>query len=53
MAIEPVDIKFLNRKTLKFDRTLGDIRINKIILAPIRFFEVSALLDVRHYPKLQ
>ena len=38
---------------------LDDIRIEKIISAPIFFFffffffEVSALLDVRHCPKLQ
>ena len=43
-------------KTSKFQWTLDNIRIEKIILAPIlpkNFFEVSALLAVRHCPKLQ
>ena len=45
-------------KTSKFEWTLDNIRIEKIISAPIwlteKFFsEVSALLDVRHCPKLQ
>ena len=44
-------------KTSKFEWKLDDIRIEKIISAPISatkyFLEISALLDVRHYPKLQ
>ena len=43
--------------TSKFEWTLDDIRIEKIISAPIpaknSFLEVSALLDVRHCPKLK
>ena len=46
------------KKTSKFEWTLDDIRIEKVILTPIWanfffFFEVSALLDVRYCPKLQ
>ena len=41
----------------KFKWTLNNIRIEKVISVPISvtkaFFEVSALLDVRHCPKLQ
>ena len=41
----------------KFEWTLDDTRIEKIISAPILatkyFLEVSDLLDVRHCPKLQ
>ena len=46
-------------KTRKLQWTLDSIRIDKTISAPIWapifffFFEVSALLDVRHWPKLQ
>ena len=44
-------------KTSKFEWKLDDIRMEKIISATILatkyFLEVSALLDIRHYPKLQ
>ena len=44
-------------KTSKFEWTLDNIRIEKIISAPIwatkLSWEVSAPLDVRHCPKLQ
>ena len=46
-------------KTSKFEWTIDNTRIEKIILAPIKTTkkkdkeEVSALLDVRHCPKLQ
>ena len=44
-------------KTSKFEWMLNKIRIEKIISVPIWatnfLFEVSALLDVRHIPKLQ
>ena len=44
-------------KTSKFEWKLDDIRMEKIIsttiLATKYFLEVSALLDIRHYPKLQ
>ena len=47
-------------KTSKFEWTLDNIRIEKIISATIWateffffFFEISALLDVRQCPKLQ
>ena len=41
-------------KTNKFEWTFNNIRIENIILAPIRasFFMVSALLNVTHCPKL-
>ena len=43
-------------KTSKFEWKLDDIRIEKIISATILatkyLLEVSALLDIRHYPKL-
>ena len=47
--------------TSKFEWTLNDIRIEKIILVQLSdtffffffFFEVLALLDVRYCPKLQ
>ena len=51
---------FLKLKTSKFGKALDDIRIKKIISTPIWatnffffFLESSALLDVRHCPKLQ
>ena len=44
-------------KTSKFEWMLDDIRIEKIVLAPIwvtkLLLEVSALPDVRNCPKLQ
>ena len=44
-------------KTSTFKWMLNNIIIKKIISVPIwatkLFFEVSALLDVRHYPTLQ
>ena len=43
-------------KTSRFEWTVGNIRIEKTISAPILvaiFFEVSAVLDVRHCPKLR
>ena len=44
-------------KTSKFEWKVDDIRMEKIISATILatkyFLEVSALLDIRHYPKLQ
>ena len=47
----------LSLTTSKFEWTLDNIRIEKIISAPILpakfFLEVSALLAVRHCPKLQ
>ena len=48
--------KLLLNPTSKFEWILDDIRIEKIISAPIWapiFFKVSALLDVRHCPKLK
>ena len=45
------------QKTSRFEWTLDDIRIENIILAPIwatkLFLQLSALLDIRHCPKLQ
>ena len=47
----------ISKETSKFERTRNNIRTETIISAPIwsaHFFsEVSALLDVRHCPKLQ
>ena len=44
-------------KTSRFEWTVDNIRIEKTISAPILvvifFFEVSAVLDVRHCPKLR
>ena len=46
----------MKNKTSKFEWTLNNIKIEKIVSAPIwvtkLFLEVSALLDIRHCPKL-
>ena len=54
-----IDTTLLENRASRFERMLANIRIKKIISTLIWatffffFFEVSALLDVRHCPKLQ
>ena len=45
-------MKNKTNKTSKFEWTLNNITAEKIISAPI-FLEISALLYVRHCPKLK